>query len=119
LRGKPMEVINISALGWVDVTWDDARGAKAASIAFGRGEAHVRSLRIEAGGEIGPHETGSGQLFVPIQGRGWVREGEHEAALEVGEAAYLPRGVMHAKGSDVGLLALVVQVKDLELGGDV
>ncbi len=114
-----MEVIDISALGWVEVTWDDARGTEAASIAFGHGEAHVRALRIEAGGEVGPHETGSGQLFVPIHGRGWVREGEQEAALEVGRAAYFPRGVIHAKGSDVGLLALVVQVKDLKLGGDV
>ena len=114
-----MEVIDIPALGWVNVTWDDARGAEAASIAFGVGEVHVRSLQIEAGGEIGPHETGSAQLFVPIRGRGWVREGEHKAAVEVGQAAYLPRGVVHAKGSDVGLLALVIQVKDLELGGDV
>lgn len=64
-----MEVINISALGWINVTWDDARGAEAASIAFGHGEVNVRSLRIEAGGEIGQHETGSAQLFVPIRGR--------------------------------------------------
>ena len=114
-----MEVIDVSALGWVDVTWDDARLAEAASIAFGHGEAHVRALRIEAGGEVGAHETGFGQLFVPIHGRGWVREGEHEAIVEVGQAAYLPRGVIHAKASDVGLLALVVQVGDLTLGGDV
>ena len=114
-----MQVIDISGLGWTDVTWDDARGAEAASIAFGRGEAHVRSLRIEAGGEIGPHETGSGQLFVPIQGRGWVREGAHEATVDVGQAVYLPRGVVHAKGSDIGLLALVVQVEDLDVGGEV
>ena len=33
-----MEVIDIPALGWVNVTWDDARGAEAASIAFGDGE---------------------------------------------------------------------------------
>ena len=114
-----MEVIDVSALGWVHVTWDDAQRADAASIAFGHGEAHVRALRIEAGGEVGAHETGFGQLFIPIHGRGWVREGEQEATVEVGQAAFLPRGVVHAKGSDVGLLALVVQVGDLALGGDV
>jgi quercetin dioxygenase-like cupin family protein len=114
-----MEMIDLSALDWVDVTWDNARRAKAASVAFGVGEAHVRVLRIEAGGEIGVHETGSGQVFVPIQGRGWVREGEQEASVGVGSAVSLPRGVMHAKGSDVGLLALAIHVKDLERGGEV
>jgi quercetin dioxygenase-like cupin family protein len=89
------------------------------SIAFGQGEAHVRILRIEAGGEIGAHETGSGQLFVPIEGHGWVRQGEQEAAVEVGQAALFPRGVIHAKGSAVGLLALVIQVNDLKVGGEV
>jgi hypothetical protein len=45
------------------------------------------------------------------------------AAIGVGVLVYVlslrARGVIHAKGSDVGLLALVVQVTDLNLGGDV
>jgi hypothetical protein len=113
-----MQVIDISGLGWVDVTWGDARGAEAASIAFGRGEAHVRSLRMEAGGEIAPHETGSGQLFGPIQGRGWVREGAHEAAVEVWPGRVPTSGRCAREGSDIGLLALVVQVRDLDVGGE-
>ena len=114
-----VETVEMTKADWVDVTWDDARGAAAASIAFGSGEAHVRLLRLDAGGEIGAHETGSGQLFVPLEVGGWVREGEREAAVAVGSAVYLPRGVTHAKGSESGLLALVVQVTDLELGGEV
>jgi mannose-6-phosphate isomerase-like protein (cupin superfamily) len=114
-----MELIDTSTLAWVNVTWDDARHAEAASIAFGRGDAHVRVLRMGAGGEIGEHETGFGQVFVPIEGRGWVRQGEQEASVKVGSAVYVPRGVLHAKGSDTGLLALVVQVTDLQLGGEV
>jgi len=114
-----MEIVEMSKVDWVDVTWDDARGSAAASIASGLGDAHVRLLRIEAGGEIGAHETRSGQLFIPLEGRGWVREGERVRSVGVGEAVYLLRGVIHAKGSDTGLLALVVQVTDLELGGEV
>ena len=98
-----MEVVDLSALAWIEVTWDDARRAEAASIAFGEGEAHVRVLRIAADGEVGEHRTGSGQLFVPVQGSGWVREGDQRADVEVGEVAYLPRGVVHSKGSDDGL----------------
>jgi hypothetical protein len=68
-------VVDVSALEWIEVTWDEARGSAAASIAFGSGEAHVRALRIDPGGEVGLHETGSGQLFVPIQvGRGFANE---------------------------------------------
>lgn len=95
-----MEIIDLSALDWVNVTWDEARDTEAASIAFGLGEAHVRVLRMEAGGEVGEHETGSGQLLVPIDGSGWVREGGDQRTVEVGSAAYLPRGVIHAKGSE-------------------
>ncbi len=114
-----MNVLDLTTLDWTPVTWDDGRGAAAASVAFGDGEAHVRVLRLDPDGEIGPHETGLGQLFVPVHGSGWVRLGDDEAQVRVGEAVYFPSGVVHAKGSHTGMMALVIQVKDLECGGEV
>jgi quercetin dioxygenase-like cupin family protein len=69
---------------------------------------------FEAGGVIGPHEAGFGQLFLPLAGSGWVAgaDGEHVAIGE-GEAAFISRGEVHAKGSETGLTALMVQVRDL------
>ncbi len=114
-----MEIVDLTVRDWLRVEDYDSVGAHAASVAFGAGEAHVRVLRLGADGRIGLHETGFGQLFVPIDGTGWVRQGSDEAAIRAGQAAYFPKGVIHAKGSATGMVALVIQVDDLELGGEV
>ncbi len=114
-----MHVVDFISQNWIAEGIGAVSGAAAASVAFGAGEAHIRLLRFDPGGEIAPHETGFGQLFVPIAGEGWVSRGADRAVVHAGQAAYLPRGVTHAKGSDAGLTALVVQVKDLDLGGEV
>ncbi len=114
-----MHVIDFMSQSWITEGIGAVSGAAAASVAFGAGEAHVRLLRLDPGGEVAPHETGFGQLFAPIAGEGWVSQGADRALVSVGQAAYLPRGVIHAKGSDAGLIALVIQVKDLDLGGEV
>jgi mannose-6-phosphate isomerase-like protein (cupin superfamily) len=114
-----MEIVDLADRDW---SWDEEYenlGAQAASVAFGSGEAHVRLLRLDAGGWVEPHETGFGQLFVPIEGDGWVIEGSRKAAIRVGQAAYFPRGVIQAKGSETGMIALTIQVADLDLGGTV
>ena len=68
-----MEILSLDELDWTAITWNDAVGGRAAQIANGQGVAHVRMLRLEAGGSIGSHETGSGQLRIPIEGDGWCR----------------------------------------------
>jgi quercetin dioxygenase-like cupin family protein len=88
--------------------------ASALEVAAGNGEAHIYVVYFEAGGVIGPHEAGFGQLLLPIAGSGWVAgpDGERVALVE-GEAALIPRGEIHSKGSETGLAALMVQVRDL------
>ena len=46
----------------------------ASSIEFaeGEGEAHAYIVYFEAGGVIGPHEAGFGQIFFAAAGSGWV-----------------------------------------------
>lgn len=56
---------------------------------------------------------------MPIEGEGWVSEGSQKAAIRVGQAAYFRRGVIQAKGSETGMIALAIQVHDLDLGGAV
>ena len=89
------------------------RKASSQEIAEGEGEAHAYVLYFEAGGEIGPHEAGFGQLFFALFGDGWVAgsDGVHQA-LAAGEAAFISRGEVHSKGSETGLTALMVQVRD-------
>jgi hypothetical protein len=50
------------------------RGPETSSLemAEGESEAHAYVLYFEAGGEIGPHEGGYGQLFLALWGEGCV-----------------------------------------------
>jgi quercetin dioxygenase-like cupin family protein len=93
-----------------------SRSAVAAELAAGNGPAHIHLVRIDAGGEIGPHVAGFGQLFVALDGTGWVcgEDGER-VSVSPGQVAYFARGERHAKGSDRGLRAMIIQVRDLHL----
>jgi quercetin dioxygenase-like cupin family protein len=84
-------------------------------LAGGHGEAHAYVLYFEPGGQIGPHEAGYGQLFFALSGDGWVAGGDGiRQPLSTGEAALITRGEIHSKGSETGLAALMVQVRDLD-----
>jgi quercetin dioxygenase-like cupin family protein len=88
-------------------------------LADGVGEAHAYVLYFEPGGEIGPHEAGFGQLFFALAGDGWVAGGDGgRRPLAEGQGAFIERGEIHSKGSETGLTALMVQVRDLTLFAD-
>jgi quercetin dioxygenase-like cupin family protein len=109
-----MEVIDFHNDRGSPITQYASQAAAATELAHGDGQAHVYVVHIDAGGEIGPHEAGFGQLFVVVSGQGWVREADgSRLEVDTGQAAYFPRGTVHSKGSDHGLTALMVQVTDL------
>jgi quercetin dioxygenase-like cupin family protein len=80
----------------------------------GQGEAHVYCVRFDPGGMIGAHPAGFGQLFLITEGSGWVsgQDGKR-VELSAGQGAYFSRGETHSKGSDVGMTAIMIQVKEL------
>jgi mannose-6-phosphate isomerase-like protein (cupin superfamily) len=84
----------------------------------GEGEAHVYFLRIAAGGSIGRHPAGFDQLFLVVEGSGGVVGGDgRRVALAAGQGARFEKGEDHAKGSDAGLAAVMVQVERLRPAG--
>lgn len=88
--------------------------ASSIALAEGGGEAHAYVLYFDPGGEIGPHEAGFGQLFLALSGAGWVAGSDGaRISLVEGQAAFIDRGEVHSKGSETGLTALMVQVRDL------
>jgi quercetin dioxygenase-like cupin family protein len=90
--------------------------ASSIEIAEGEGDVHAYVVYFEPGGEIGPHEAGFGQLFFALFGSGWVAGDNGERVpLAEGEAAFIRRGEIHSKGSEAGLTALMIQVRDLAL----
>jgi len=72
----------------------DSYGAQSTSsvhLGSGSGESHAYVLHFEAGGEIGEHETGFGQLFVVVGGAGWVVSGSDRYEVGLGDAVFLPQ----------------------------
>jgi quercetin dioxygenase-like cupin family protein len=97
-----------------NVSTFESHGTSAVRLAHGHGEAHAYLLQFEAGGAIGRHEAGHGQLLVVLTGRGWVSGDDGvRAGVGTGDVILFERGEQHAKGSDTGMTAVMVQVRDL------
>ncbi len=96
------------------ITQFDSVAASAVHLGAGHGEAHVYAVHLAAGGEIGFHPAGYGQLFILVEGEGWVATPDDRVDVVAGEAVRIEKGTMHAKGTASGLVAVMVQIRDLE-----
>jgi quercetin dioxygenase-like cupin family protein len=76
---------------------------------------HIGGMNIAAGGVVGYHQATTRQLFVVVQGEGWVR-GEEAAhtPIGVGRAAYWEAGEWHESGSEGGMVAIVIEGDTIE-----
>ncbi len=78
---------------------------------------HVGAMNIGAGGAIGYHQATTRQLFVVVQGAGWVRGAEvAHIPISAGRAAYWEADEWHAAGSDGGIVAIVIEGDTIEPG---
>jgi quercetin dioxygenase-like cupin family protein len=75
---------------------------------------NIGFIFIEKGGIVGYHNAPVPQLFLVIEGEGWV-EGEDKQRIMVksGEGVFWNKGEGHISGSETGLTALVLQSDDL------
>jgi len=111
-----MRVLDLRSQALSPIVAFDSSGASSVELATGHGEAHVHALRIQAGGMIGAHEAGFGQLFVVLSGLGWAAGPSGERCrLEAGQAALISRGETHSKGAESDMVAVIVQVEELAL----
>lgn len=109
-----MRVIDFGPEQASPVTEYASRGAAAQGLADGAGEAHVYAVHFEAGGEIGAHPASFGQLFLIVSGSGWVAGPDGvRRPLRRGQGAVIARGEVHAKGSEEGCSAVMIQIADL------
>ena len=97
------------------ITGFDAVSASAVHLGWGSGESHAYAVHLGPGGEIGLHEAGFGQLFVVVDGTGWVATQDDRVDVTAGQAVMIDRGTVHAKGSVDGLVAIMIQILDLEI----
>jgi quercetin dioxygenase-like cupin family protein len=113
-----MRVIETASGAAEPITEFDSVAATRVVVADGVGDAHAYVVSFEPGGSIGPHTAGFGQLFIPVAGSGWAAGGDGQRhRISVGQIAHIARGEVHSKGSDTGMTAVMVQVRDLDVRG--
>lgn len=78
-------------------------------------EAFVRCVYLGPGGVVGFHPASENQLFLVVEGRGLVRGQSEEFVLIVqGQAALWTSGEWHESRTDTGMVALIIEGKDLD-----
>jgi len=96
-----------------------SQNASAVFLVSGQGEAHVYCVHLGAGGEIGVHEAGFAQLFLVVEGSGWVSGSDgRRQLLAQGHGALIARGEVHAKGSALGMTAIMLQLTEVTTPAD-
>jgi quercetin dioxygenase-like cupin family protein len=93
-----------------------ASGAFSVDLAHGTGDSHAYAIHFAPGGVIGPHPAGFDQLFLVVQGSGWVAGADGvRLSIRTHCGAFVPRGEIHSKGREVGMLALILQASTFSL----
>lgn len=110
-----MRTLHFSPPHGVPVEDFGSRAVSSVRLAQGAGESHVYCLYFAPGGVIGPHPTGCDQLFLVVEGTGWIAgpDGQRRP-LSSGQGVHLERGEQHSKGSDEGMTAIMVQAVNVE-----
>ena len=79
-------------------------------------EAVVNCAYLQPQGGIGYHQATTLQLFLVVQGEGWVQgETLERKSIKAGQAAYWERGEWHESGTDTGLTAIIIEAAKFDL----
>jgi len=73
-------------------------------------EAEISSVYIRPNGKIGYHRAMTPQLFLLVQGAGWIRgENDEKLTVQEGQAIFLEQGEWHESGSETGMTAVIIE----------
>jgi len=85
------------------------------AVGHGSGEVHVYAVHFKANAHIGVHPTGFCQLFLVVQGSGWAAgEDGQRVNLGAGQGVFFERDETHSKGSETGMVAIMVQATRID-----
>ncbi|MGD2027350.1 MAG: hypothetical protein PVI99_05995 [Anaerolineales bacterium] len=75
-------------------------------------QTQVSCMYLQPEGRIGYHQAATPQLFLVVDGTGWVRgEAVEGQPLEAGQAAFWEKGEWHESRTETGMTALVIEVE--------
>ncbi len=77
--------------------------------------AFIGVLYIEPDGILVYHQAVNDQLYLVVQGSGWVSGQERERKrIEAGQAAFWRDGEYHESGSEEGMTVVIVEAKTID-----
>ena len=77
---------------------------------------HVGIVHLEKGGIIGFHDATVSQILLIIEGEGWVRTStEDKVRVTAGDAILWEQGEGHETTTTVGMKAIVIESKGLDI----
>lgn len=93
----------------------DSSGFVITKVAHLFDDAVVNCAHLDANGTIGYHQATIPQLFLVVQGEGWVRdETPHRISIKAGQAAYWEKGEWHESGTETGMMALIIEAVNFD-----
>lgn len=93
----------------------DSSGFTIARIAHLFDEAVVHCAYLTANGVIGYHQATTSQLFLVVQGEGWVRsESPDKISIKAGQAVYWEKGEGHESGTEAGMTAIIIEATSFD-----
>lgn len=97
------------------ITAYGSSGASVSRVLESATGAFVVSIHLEANGLLGFHQATENQLFMVVQGSGWVRDA-HSGRIDInsGQAAFWETGEAHETGTETGLTAIVIEGPGLQ-----
>ena len=73
-------------------------------------EAVVNCAYLISGGVIGDHQATLPQLFLVVQGEGWVGgETSDKTSIKAGQAAYWEKEEWHKSGTETGMTVIIIE----------
>jgi gentisate 1,2-dioxygenase len=79
-------------------------------------EAVVNCAYLSPNSVIGYHQTTDHQLFLVVQGKGWVRDEKSERTpIKAGQAAYWMKNEWHESGTETGLIVILIDGAKFDL----
>ncbi len=84
-------------------------------IAHLSGEVSVNCAYLSGKGRIGYHQATAPQLFLIVHGAGWVRgQSSEQTSIEAGQAAFWDEGEWHESGTEMGMIAIIIEASNLD-----
>ena len=110
-----MRVIEFKADRATAISQFASAGASSVALGHGSGELHAYVVHFGANSKIGDHPTGFCQLFLVVEGAGWAAGPDcTRVDIHAGQGVFFERGEVHSKGSDSGMIAVMIQGTEID-----